>query len=280
MNKKVKIPMIFKYGDKSVVFTSEVISLFEKYKQIEKKQHESGGILIGKVYNDLIIIDGISEPSKEDKSGRYYFYRDVQKAQKISEKAWQESNGERIYLGEWHTHPEDIPTPSMDDQKLIQNMLRHSRMEIDFLLMVIIGRVSSYVSILNRRTRNMITLDKLNAENGLHIIFYKNQNEQIYGFQVSGYLNFAPIGYDIYNAAFTQIFWGTVNSIHNLAHVDNFILEKEIGFIRYIVPDIDREDDKIRTLLDAMEVQIMMLMEEMKSNDLEKYTNLNIKESL
>ena len=34
--------MIFKYGDKSVVFTTEVVSLFGKYKQIEKKQHESG----------------------------------------------------------------------------------------------------------------------------------------------------------------------------------------------------------------------------------------------
>lgn len=277
MKKKVEIPMIFKHGDKSVVFTSEVISLFEKYKQIEKKQHESGGILLGKIYNDLIIIDNISEPSKEDKSGRYYFYRDVKKAQKITEMAWQESNGERIYLGEWHTHPEDIPTPSWDDKKLIKDMLKYSRMEINFLFMVIIGRVSPYVAILNKGMKHMVSLERVNAENGLHIIFYKNQNGQIYGFQVSGYLNFAPNGYDIYNAAFAQTFFGAINSVHNLTHVDNYVLEKETAFIRYIIPDIEQVDEKVRTLLDAMEVQIIMLMEEMKSKGLEKHIHLEIK---
>lgn len=269
--------MIFKYGDKSVVFTSEVVSLFEKYKQIEKKQHESGGILLGKVYNDLIIIDQISEPSNEDKSGRYYFYRDVKKAQKITEKVWKESNGERIYLGEWHTHPEDIPTPSRDDKKLIENMLKYSRMEIDFLFMVIIGRVSPYIAALSKGMKHMNVLERVNVESGLQIIFYKNQNGQIYGFQAGGYLNFAPNGYDIYNAAFTQTFLGTINSLHHLTDVKNYILEKETAFIRYIIPEIEQVDVKVKTLLDAMEVQIVMLLQEMKSKGLEKHVQLEIK---
>jgi len=278
MKKKVEIPMIFKHGEKDVVFTSEVISLFEKYKQIEKKQHESGGILLGKIYNDLIIIDNISEPSKEDKSGRYYFYRDVKKAQKITEKAWQDSNGERIYVGEWHTHPEDIPTPSVDDNKLIKDMLKYSRMEIDFLFMVIIGRVSPYVAILNKGMKHMVVLDRVKAENGLHIIFYKNKKGQICGFQVSGYLNFAPNGYDIYNAAFTQTFFGTINSIHHLTHLDNYVLEKETAFIRYIIPNLDQQHDKVITLLEAMQLQALILIEEMKSKGLEKHVHLKIKE--
>lgn len=108
--------MIYKYGDKHVVFTHEVVSTFEKYKQYRDMQHESGGILLGKVYDDLVIIDRISEPSAEDESGRFYFIRNVKKAQKIIEVSWKESKGERIYLGEWHTHPEDTPTPSRDDK--------------------------------------------------------------------------------------------------------------------------------------------------------------------
>lgn len=277
MKKKVEILMIFKYGDMSVVFTSEVISLFEKYKQIERKQHESGGILLGKIYNDLIIIDNISEPSKEDKSGRYYFYRDVKKAQNITEKAWKESNGERIYLGEWHTHPEDIPTPSWDDKKLIKDMLKHSRMEIDFLLMVIIGRVSPYVAILNKGMKHMVALDRVIAKNGLHIIFYKNQNGQIYGFQVNGYLNFAPNGYDIYNAAFSQIFLGTINSIYHLTEVKDYIFEQEKAFIRYIIPEIGQVEEKVQTLLDAMEVQVKMLMKELNNKNLATHVKVEVR---
>lgn len=272
--------MIFKYGDKSVVFTSEVVSLFERYKQIEKKQHESGGILLGKIYNNLIIIDQISEPSNEDKSGKYYFERSVKKAQKIVEKAWKESNGERIYLGEWHTHPEDIPMPSRDDKKLIENMLKHSRMEIDFLFMVIIGRVSPYVATHSKGKKHIDVLERINVESGLHIIFYKNQNGQIYGFQAGGYLNFAPNGYDIYNAAFAQTFLGTINSIHHLTDVKNYIFEKETAFIRYIIPESEHVDVKVKTLLDAMEVQIIMLIQEMQSKGLEKHVQLEIKINL
>lgn len=269
--------MIFKYGDRFVVFTSEVISLFEKYKQIEKKQHESGGVLFGKVYNDLIIIDQISEPSKEDKSGRYYFYRDVKKAQRITKKVWQESNGERIYLGEWHTHPEDVPTPSSDDKKLIENMLQHSRLEIEFLFMVIIGRVSSYIAALSKGKKSMNVLERVTVENGLHIIFYKNQSGQIYGFQAGGYLNFASNGYDIYNAAFTQIFLGTVNSIHHLTRVENYILEQEKAFIRYVILEIGQVDEKAQILLAAMEVQVKMLMQELNHNDLAKYVKVEVR---
>lgn len=269
--------MIFKYEDRFVLFTSEVISLFEKYKQIEKKQHESGGVLFGKVYNDVIIIDQISEPSNEDKSGRYYFYRNVKKAQRIAEKVWQESNGERIYLGEWHTHPENVPTPSRDDEKLIENMLLYSRLEIDFLFMIIIGRVSPYIATLSKGMKSMNVLKKVTIEDGLHIIFYKNQNGQIYGFQVGGYLNFAPNGYDIYNAAFTQIFFGTINSIHHLTKVENYILEQEKAFIRYLIPEIGQEGEKVQTLLNAVEVHVMMLMQELDDKNLAKYCKIEVR---
>lgn len=272
--------MMYNYGNKSVVFTEEVIHLFEKYKQIGKKQHESGGILLGKIYNNLIIIDQISEPSKEDKSGRFHFFRNVKKAQKITEQAWIESNGERIYLGEWHTHPEDIPTPSSDDKKLVDNMLKHSRLEIDFLFMVIIGRISPYVAVLEKGMKTMVAMERVNTENGLNVIFYKSQSNQIYGFQASGYLNIAQWGYDIYNAAFSQIFFGTISSLQMLTNLESYILEQESAFIRFIIPYIEKEDVKVITLLDAMEVQVTMLIEEMKSKGLGHHVSLDIKEML
>ncbi|THE13455.1 ribosomal-processing cysteine protease Prp [Bacillus timonensis] len=269
--------MIYKYGDKFVVFTDEVTKVFDKYKQLNHTQHESGGILLGKVYNDLFIIDQISEPSIEDKSGRFYFVRNVERAQKIVEQAWKESKGERIYLGEWHSHPEDVPTPSRDDKILLKNMLKHSRMEIDFLFMVIIGRISPYIAVIQKGMKEMIPIERIQSENGLKIIIYKNQYKQIYGYQVSGYLNLARKGYDIYNAVFSQIFIGTINSIMALTNIKDYILEKEPAFIRFIIPDIETADEKVKTLLDAMEVQVAMIIEEMKNKGLYHRIHLEIK---
>ncbi|MBT2618457.1 MULTISPECIES: ribosomal-processing cysteine protease Prp [unclassified Bacillus (in: firmicutes)] len=269
--------MIYKYGDKYIAFTEEVIKFFDKYKQYNHTQYESGGILLGKVYNDIIIIDQISEPSIEDKSGRFYFVRNVKKAQKIVEEAWKESNCERIYLGEWHTHPEDIPTPSRDDKILLKNMLKHSRMEIDFLFMVIIGRISPYFAVIKKGLKEMIPIERIHSTDGLHIIIYKNQFKQIYGFQVSGYLNLAPKGFDIYNAVFSQIFIGTFNSIIALTNIQANILESGPAFIRFIIPDIENADEKVNTLLDAMEVQIAMVIGEMKSKGLDHRIHLEIK---
>ncbi|SEB74176.1 Mov34/MPN/PAD-1 family protein [Paenibacillus sp. GP183] len=139
--------MEYKFGDKSLIFTPEVIKTFESYRQIELRQHEAGGILLGRVYEyEKIIIEQISTPTSEDKSGRYFFDRSVQKAQRIVTEAWQESKGEIRYLGECHTHPEATPTPSSVDRKLIKGMLNDTKMDIDFLFLVIIGMRDLYVA--------------------------------------------------------------------------------------------------------------------------------------
>lgn len=268
--------MIYKFGEKHVVFTNGVVKSLESYKQMKKSQHESGGVLLGKVYKDLIIVDRISVPSKEDKSGRYYFVRNVRKAQKIIEIAWKESNGERIYLGEWHTHPEDTPTPSNDDRKLLSNMLKDSHMEIDFLLMVIIGNINPYVAVQREGQKDIEQLIELKSTDGLDIILYENQQGKIFGFKVGGYLKLAEFGYDIYNAVFSQIFIGTINSIISLTEISGYILEKERGFIRFVIPNLTYTQDKVFTLFDSMLIQIRMVYEVMQENKLDNYVNIKL----
>ncbi|MEC1743308.1 ribosomal-processing cysteine protease Prp [Schinkia azotoformans] len=269
--------MIYKYGEKHIVFTDEVVNKLESYKQKRKEQHESGGILLGKVYKDLIVVDTISEPSIEDQSGRYFFKRDVQKAQKIIKVAWEKSRGERIYLGEWHTHPEDNPIPSSDDSKLINNMLKDSHMEIDFLVMVIIGIVSPHIAVQRKGQKICEPLPRVSSKDGLKIILYENQQGKIMGFKVLGYLNIAPLGYDIYNAAFSQIFYGSINSIYSLTGVTDYSLEKASNFIRFFVPDIDnsKDKDKIYLLFESMYIQIQMVQEEMQLKNLSNFVKVN-----
>nr|MBA5584850.1 ribosomal-processing cysteine protease Prp [Anaerobacillus isosaccharinicus] len=259
--------MIYKFGYSQVVFTKEVVKTFVSYKQIKKNQHESGGILLGKVYKDLVLVDTVSEPSREDKSGRYYFFRNVKKAQKIIEDAWNNSQGERIYLGEWHTHPEAMPTPSIDDRKLLSNMLKDTRMEIEFLLMTIIGQSDNYVGVQQKGKKVIDPLSRVTSTDGIEITIYKNALEKISGFKVSGFINFAPTGYDIYNAALSQIFTGAINSIISLTSINEYILVMETGFIRFVIPNLKNEEERVHTLFNSMLIQIDMVVEEIRSKN-------------
>lgn len=254
------------------MFTKEVTNIFEKYKQVKFTQHESGGILLGKVYDEVIVVDQVSEPSPDDQSGRFYFDRNILKAQHIVKKVWEESNGERIYLGEWHTHPEDVPRPSSDDKKLLKNMVEDTQMEIDFLFMAIIGRKQPHVAVLQKNERISKQLQKPRK---LKIIIYRDQNGKTYGFQVGGYLNIADKGFDIYNSAFSLIFLGTVRSITILTSIQNYLRIEENGFLRLIL--LDTENEKANILLEAMVLQIELLIEAMKEKELDSYITLEFK---
>jgi integrative and conjugative element protein (TIGR02256 family) len=108
--------------------------------------HEAGGILLGRVVPDTqVLIDVATVPNAHDQSGPYFFDRAKAPAQARVEAAWYSSDGEHIYLGEWHTHPETNPTPSGRDRTMIRNMLMQSQMEIDFLLLVIVGSAMIWV---------------------------------------------------------------------------------------------------------------------------------------
>lgn len=131
--------MKYKIDNNTVLeFDQQAISTFDKYKQVPGRQ-ESGGILLGRRFRNKITIETITTPDSRDKAGFAFFNRSRSKAQDIVNKTWNESKGDKIYLGEWHTHPESCPQPSSTDKRMIRNMLRESIMEIDFLVTVIVG---------------------------------------------------------------------------------------------------------------------------------------------
>jgi integrative and conjugative element protein (TIGR02256 family) len=125
-------------NEKFLEISSKAIRVFEKYKQINGK-NEAGGILLGRCYKDKIVIEHVTSPNSSDKAGPAFFERNRGKAQNIVNEEWNVSEGERIYLGEWHTHCEPRPHPSKTDRDMICNMLKDTIMEIDFLFTIIVG---------------------------------------------------------------------------------------------------------------------------------------------
>ena len=139
-----------------------VILQMEKYRQDIYRKPEAGGILLGREIVDSkdIIVDSISTPLPGDKQTRFSFFRNAKHHQKIIEKTWHESKGTYNYLGEWHTHPEPLPSPSSTDLKDWKRKLKQDQFYSDYLYFVIIGIQQIFVWEGCKQTNNIIKLQK------------------------------------------------------------------------------------------------------------------------
>lgn len=103
---------------------------------------EIGGILVGTydAEKECLCLTDMSFPCPGDQQSRFCFIRKTNGHQEIMDQLWEESGHTKAYLGEWHTHDQDIPIPSMVDCK---NWKRISRRNLNFdeCYFMIIGRI-------------------------------------------------------------------------------------------------------------------------------------------
>lgn len=96
----------------------EALSLLHSYAQDNFNKPEAGGVLLERhiIETDDIVIDLATGPLWGDRCSRLKFSRARRLHQEAIDRAWQESGGSCTYLGEWHTHPELNPSPSLIDR--------------------------------------------------------------------------------------------------------------------------------------------------------------------
>ncbi len=131
-------------SERQLRFSDEALRTFDAHRT---GKVEAGGVLLGRVYPKEILIEAATTPSPADKAGRYFFERSRTVAQRAVDSAWKASVGEQIYLGEWHSHPSHTAEPSNRDRDMILNNLREAKMEIDFLVLVVLGRRMDWVGL-------------------------------------------------------------------------------------------------------------------------------------
>ncbi len=127
-----------------VVVSALVIELVARYKQLKAGDPESGGILIGLRRGEHFEITAATMPQVDDKRTRFRFERVERGHAEALKKRWAVSMGAENYLGEWHTHPEDHPSPSSID---VTEWQRAVKLHNQPLVMLIVGRKSTYVAI-------------------------------------------------------------------------------------------------------------------------------------
>lgn len=95
-------------------------NVWERFVQYQKEGDftlENGGILIGILNpaDNQVVITDHTEAAETDKRSRFHFFRSQNLHQQIMDELWETSGYLKTYLGEWHTHDEDIPKPSVID---------------------------------------------------------------------------------------------------------------------------------------------------------------------
>jgi len=116
------------------------LTSFSMFIQNDSKKNEAGGVLLGRMIINTkdVVIDTVSSPQKTDKRKRNYFKRN-NGHQGIIDSEWKKSQGTCNYLGEWHTHPEEIPVPSLIDLKSWKKQLKNAKYEGEALFFIIVG---------------------------------------------------------------------------------------------------------------------------------------------
>jgi integrative and conjugative element protein (TIGR02256 family) len=121
--------------------TQGVIAKLMQYQQVSSGIPEAGGVLLGRylIGSDNVVVDKTTNPMPGDKQSRHRFSRRSATHQKIITEAWQESAETCNYLGEWHTHPEGNPSPSIIDLFDWRKRFLIDRIDSDRLYFVIVG---------------------------------------------------------------------------------------------------------------------------------------------
>lgn len=139
--------MLIELEDTILRIDERAIQLMMNFIQDDHIKPESGGILMGYYIDDYsFYITDLSTPSESEKSSRFTFVRSFINAKKIIKDLFKTSKGKKIYLGEWHTHPEKYPSPSSIDLESFDDQLKKNKLNSKFIFMIICGTQGLYVA--------------------------------------------------------------------------------------------------------------------------------------
>lgn len=128
----------YKMNSVVLIIKDSVFQQLISHRQYERSKAESGGLLIGRTdINGNTRIYEITEPMGEDVQKYMIFKRkDKKHLAYLSE-----ANKRCLYFkGNWHTHPQDIPSPSWIDKMSWSRSIKVSKPgESKYIFFIIVG---------------------------------------------------------------------------------------------------------------------------------------------
>jgi integrative and conjugative element protein (TIGR02256 family) len=138
--KEETFSILHKGEERLLVIEPAALNVLLKYRQQRRNQKESGGVLIGERRGLAIVIQQATRPGKLDKKERFGFIRNGLYHQKFIDEAYKRTSGTSNYIGEWHTHPQDIASPSSIDYSNWSTGLKG----MDVCIVAVVGNKESW----------------------------------------------------------------------------------------------------------------------------------------
>lgn len=114
------------------------------------------GVLTGsQITENVFRISNASPPCVKCNS-RFSCKRDASLANLFIEEDYNTSDHTRVYIGEWHTHPQQNPMPSEVDCNSIIFNYNSATLAIPILFMLIIGNDSIHISVYDGMTFHIV----------------------------------------------------------------------------------------------------------------------------
>lgn len=151
----------------SLQFQDAVLFHFDRHRQIRFWQREAGGLLFARFDLPRIDVCEATGPRRTDRRTRNSYWPD--------EKAEQREIDSRFarglhFVGCWHTHPEDVASPSHVDIRNTAECVRRSHHALNGFVMVIVGRnalpESLFVSVCDETSVHPISTGKISDQIG------------------------------------------------------------------------------------------------------------------
>lgn len=121
----------------NIIFRESQLEVIEK-EIVSFGTVETGGVLMGCITDKGITVEAISGPGPKAIHEDIYFRADPDYIDMFIDMSYANSQGEWEYLGEWHTHPQIIPEPSVKDLISLEEIAESSD---NFAILLIVGAI-------------------------------------------------------------------------------------------------------------------------------------------
>jgi integrative and conjugative element protein (TIGR02256 family) len=120
-----------------ISLSTDVLVHFHAHRQI-KHNYEVGGQLFARFPSSgLVAIEKVSGPRKTDSKILNIFKPDIKLEQQEINDYFEQGYH---FVGDWHTHPEKYPSPSVVDSTNIGNIFQKSKHTLNNFVLIIVGQ--------------------------------------------------------------------------------------------------------------------------------------------
>lgn len=119
-----------------VTVSGDVLRHFLKNRQDAFWKSEAGGQLFARISGNRWEIVKATGPRRADYRRRFRFFPSRKEEQSEINTSFEDG---LHYVGDWHTHPEEQPTPSDLDRRSMAEVVRSSQHQLPGFLMIIVG---------------------------------------------------------------------------------------------------------------------------------------------